>query len=84
MVLYFLERFENWRFITSSWDVKLSFISVTPLIAIQALGIIYNIRIKLAAKDAKDESLDDLNNFVLDAVLDNTIVESEVCIDESK
>ena len=62
----------------------ISFISVTPLIAIQALGIIYNIRIKLAAKDAKDESLDDLNNFVLDAVLDNTIVESEVCIDESK
>jgi hypothetical protein len=44
----------------------ISFISVTPLIAIQALGIIYNIRLKLAAKTAK-ETADDLRSFVLEA-----------------
>lgn len=44
----------------------ISFISVTPLIAIQALGILYNIRLKLAAKTAK-ETYEDLEAFVLEA-----------------
>lgn len=44
----------------------ISFISVTPLIAIQALGIIYNVRMKLAAKTAK-ETFEDLEAFVLEA-----------------
>lgn len=44
----------------------ISFISVTPLIAIQALGIIYNIRLKLAAKTAK-ETFEDLEAFALEA-----------------
>ncbi|MBE6600931.1 MAG: DUF1538 domain-containing protein [Ruminococcaceae bacterium] len=44
----------------------ISFISVTPLIAIQALGIIYNIRLKLAAKTAK-ETVEDLERFVAEA-----------------
>lgn len=44
----------------------ISFISVTPLIAIQALGIIYNARLKLAAKSAK-ETFEDLERFVNEA-----------------
>jgi len=44
----------------------ISFISVTPLIAIQALGIIYNFRLKLAAKTAK-ETFADLELFVEEA-----------------
>lgn len=44
----------------------ISFISVTPLIAIQALGIIYNLRLKYAAKTAK-ETYDDLDRFVQEA-----------------
>lgn len=44
----------------------ISFISVTPLIAIQALGIIYNLRVKRAAAAMAEESLDDLQSFVLD------------------
>ena len=44
----------------------ISFISVTPLIAIQALGIIYNIRLMLAAKTAR-ETFEDLTNFVMEA-----------------
>lgn len=43
----------------------ISFISVTPLIAIQALGIIYNIRLKHAKQSAEQESFDDLNGYVL-------------------
>lgn len=43
----------------------ISFISVTPLIAIQALGIIYNIRLKRAKQDAEQESFDDLDGYVL-------------------
>jgi len=42
----------------------ISFISVTPLIAIQALGIIYNIRIKIAA--AENETFDDLSELLSD------------------
>ena len=45
----------------------IAFISVTPLIAIQALGIIYNIRLKAAEKAAQEESLADLEDFVLQA-----------------
>lgn len=44
----------------------ISFISVTPLIAIQALGIIYNIRLKSAARTAK-ETIEDLEMFVAEA-----------------
>jgi len=42
----------------------ISFISVTPLIAIQALGIIYNVKAKKLEKLARAESYDDLQNFV--------------------
>lgn len=42
----------------------ISFISVTPLIAIQALGIIYNIRVKRAEKELEGESFDDLNSLL--------------------
>lgn len=45
----------------------ISFISVTPLIAIQVLGIIYNIRIKRAEKEAAEETFEDLESFVLPA-----------------
>ena len=45
----------------------ISFISVTPLIAIQALGIIYNIRLKLAEKEARDDSFEELEQFVADS-----------------
>ena len=44
----------------------ISFISVTPLIAIQALGIIYNIRLKFASPEDSDETFDELECFVLD------------------
>ncbi len=42
----------------------ISFISVTPLIAIQALGIIYNIRLKQAQKATLTESFDGLECFI--------------------
>lgn len=45
----------------------ISFISVTPLIAVQALGIIYNIRLKRAEREAAEESLAELEEFTLDA-----------------
>ena len=45
----------------------ISFISVTPLIAIQALGIIYNIRLKKAEREAAEESFDGLECFVTDS-----------------
>lgn len=45
----------------------ISFISVTPLLAVQALGIIYDIRLK-RAKDG-DESFEELANFVAQADL---------------
>ena len=44
----------------------ISFISVTPLIAIQALGIIYNIRLKIKDKVIEDESLEELESFVVE------------------
>ena len=45
----------------------ISFISVTPLIAIQILGIIYNIRVKAAQKQAAEQDLGELQRFVMDA-----------------
>ena len=44
----------------------ISFISVTPLIAIQALGIIYNVRLKKAESETQEESLEGLESFVMD------------------
>ena len=49
----------------------ISFISVTPLIAIQALGIIYNIRLKKAEAEAQAESFDELECFVLESDSNN-------------
>lgn len=43
----------------------ISFISVTPLIAIQALGIIYNIKLRYKNKEL-DETKDELEKFILD------------------
>ncbi len=57
----------------------ISFISVTPLIAIQALGFIYNIRLKKAEAEAQvdEESFDDLECFVLDSESQSNENESE-------
>lgn len=43
----------------------ISFISVTPLIAIQVLGIIYNIRLKRAEREAAEETFEDFEDLVL-------------------
>ncbi len=45
----------------------ISFISVTPLIAIQALGIIYDVRMKRAVRETAEESFEDLEGFVLES-----------------
>ncbi len=57
----------------------IAFISVTPLIAIQALGIIYNIRLKKAEKEAAEETFDDLALYALPSEnsLDEKTNESE-------
>ena len=73
---------EKLSILTNGFGI-ISFISVTPLIAIQALGIIYNIRLKLAEKEASDESLATLENFILEAEKGELIVESEVDVNES-
>lgn len=73
---------EKLSILTNGFGI-ISFVSVTPLIAIQALGIIYNIRIKLVAKEVEDESFDDLKSFVLEAKEENNVVESEVITYES-
>ncbi len=44
----------------------ISFISVTPLIAVQALGIIYNVRLKKAEKEVETETYEGLQEFVTD------------------
>ncbi|MBQ8402861.1 MAG: DUF1538 domain-containing protein, partial [Clostridia bacterium] len=44
----------------------ISFISVTPLIAIQALGIIYNIRLKRAEAEEADESFEDFEGLLIE------------------
>ena len=55
---------ETLSILTNGFGI-ISFISVTPLIAIQALGIIYNIRLKIKTKEEKDETYDSLTKFVL-------------------
>lgn len=55
----------------------ISFISVTPLIAIQALGIVYNIRLKLAKKYEADDNFDDLEGFIMEDAEDENVNESE-------
>ena len=55
----------------------ISFISVTPLIAIQALGIIYNIRLREKDKMIADESLEELESFVVEEEKDILIIEIE-------
>jgi len=54
----------------------ISFISVTPLIAIQALGIIYDIRLKKATAQI-DDSLEGLESFVYEPDDDPNYSESE-------
>jgi predicted hydrocarbon binding protein len=61
----------------------ISFISVTPLIAIQALGIIYNIRMKFADALAETDSFEQLEDFVLEAQEIENVKESEEGINES-
>lgn len=53
----------------------ISFISVTPLIAIQVLGILYNVRLKRAEREVQEESYEDLESFVMD--LDTPTTEAE-------
>lgn len=55
----------------------ISFISVTPLIAIQALGIIYNLRLKRAQAEVQEESFEDLESFVTDLPSEIIVVENE-------
>ncbi len=55
----------------------ISFISVTPLIAIQALGIIYDIRLKRAEKEAAEESFEDFEMLVLQSSDEQNTNESE-------
>ncbi len=43
----------------------IAFISVTPIVAVQALGIIYNVRSKKLA-EAEEEMLNDLKQFAID------------------
>ena len=69
----------------------ISFISVTPLIAIQALGIIYNVRLKRATKEAEEESFAGLESFVMDSATSEPeelneeaegVVEDDVAIED--
>jgi hypothetical protein len=72
----------------------ISFISVTPLIAVQALGIIYNVCLKKAEREAQEESFEELEAFVTDylpstsvedsvAIENNTAVENEVEVEDN-
>lgn len=65
----------------------ISFISVTPLIAVQALGIIYNVRLKKAEREAQEESFEELEAFVTDylpsiSVEDSVAVENEAVVED--
>ena len=65
----------------------ISFISVTPLIAVQALGSMYDISLKRMMAEASDETLGELECFVVgsgeDAAADSdTVNESEENINE--
>ena len=55
---------ETMSILTSGFGI-IAFISVTPLIAIQTLGIIYNIRLKRAEREVAEETFDDLEEFVM-------------------
>ncbi|MBO5776019.1 MAG: DUF1538 domain-containing protein, partial [Clostridia bacterium] len=44
----------------------ISFISVTPLIAIQVLGIVYNVRLKRAEREEQIDSYEELEAFVME------------------
>jgi len=59
---------EKLSILTNGFGI-ISFISVTPLIAVQALGIIYNIRINIAKKEALLESLEDFESLVEEIVV---------------
>ena len=50
----------------------ISFISVTPLIAIQALGIMYNVRLKRTQATTQEESFAGLEEFVMDLDMQNS------------
>lgn len=56
----------------------ISFISVTPLIAIQALGIIYNIRLKHATKEESEENYEGLQSFAMEFESTTNVVEEPV------
>ncbi len=73
---------EKLSILTNGFGI-ISFISVTPLIAIQVLGIIYNIRLSQVEKGASDESFDGLESLVIDST-EETVIESEVQTNESK
>ena len=61
----------------------ISFISVTPLIAIQALGIIYNIRLKRATVEAQDDSFAELESFVTELpAIDDDITTEDIELTE--
>lgn len=59
----------------------ISFISVTPLIAVQALGIIYNYKLKAAESTVVEDEFDDLESYFIDSD-ENTGNESEGEIDD--
>ena len=57
----------------------ISFISVTPLIAIQALGIMYNVRLKRTQATTQEESFAGLEEFVMDlGTQDSENVDSDI------
>ena len=61
----------------------ISFISVTPLIAIQALGIIYSIRLRKAETEEDEESFEELQSFVIHSTdSQEEKNESEECANE--
>ena len=68
----------NMSILTNGFGI-ISFISVTPLIAIQALGIIYNARLKRAQNEVQDETFDDLESFVTELPASTT--EEEIAQD---
>lgn len=59
---------ENALSILSNGFGIIAFISVTPLIAVQALGIIYDLRLKKSQKHAAEEELAGLHELVKEAM----------------
>jgi len=68
---------ESMSILTNGFGI-ISFISVTPLIAIQTLGIIYNIQLKRTKEEAIEESHTDLQSFVIEAAENNDESEENV------